>query len=316
MQLHPTTKQIFALVDKTVSGMALRKQFDKIISHFSDKIIFKRSNNIEVSSIIRQLESLPKESFVLWLTLFSDKNNNTISINDVEKMLKKHCHVPVYSLWEDYLGKGIVGGKLINGFFQGKTAAMMALQILDGKPANTIQIIHESPNPYEFDYAVLSRFNIDPARLPANSIVINRPVSFYSVHRQLVWTVAGGMAVLLSIIAFLSSHILYRKKAEKQIRNSKNLLEKIINTVPQSIFWKDRDGRYLGCNKTYALMTGVKNPSRIIGLTCSDLPGSKEEIESFQANDREVMENGICKTNIIEKFRNADGKTCPFGKPV
>jgi len=308
MQLHPETKQIFTLVDKTVSGMALRKQLDKLIPHFKDKIIFELSNDIEISSIMKQLERLPKESIVLWLTLFSDKNNDLISINDVEKMLRQHCNVPVYSLWEDYLGKGIVGGKLINGFFQGKTAAMMALQILDGKPANTIQIIHKSPNPYAFDYTRLSRFNIDLAQLPANSIVINRPVSFYALHKQLVWTVATYMIVLLSIIAFLSSHILYRKKTEKQIRSSKNLLEKIINTVPQSIFWKDRAGRYLGCNNTYARLTGVKEPSRIIGLTCSDLPGPKEEIANFESNDKEVMETGISKTNIIEKFRNADGE--------
>nr|WP_319396991.1 ABC transporter substrate binding protein [uncultured Desulfobacter sp.] len=308
MQLHPEIKQVFALVDKTVSGMALRKQLDKIIPHFNGKILFALSNEIEVSSIIRQLERVPKESIVLWLTLFSDKNNERISINDVEKMLKKHCSVPVYSLWEDYLGKGIVGGKLTNGFFQGKTAAMMALKILDGTPANTIQIIHKSPTPYAFDYTLLSRFNIDLAQLPANSIVINRPVSFYALHRQLIWIFAACMVVVLSIIALLSSHILYRKKTEKQIRSSKNLLEKIINTVPQSIFWKDREGRYLGCNKTYARLTGVKEPSRIIGLTCSELPGSQEEIAHFQANDKEVMETGISKTNIIEKFPNGDGE--------
>lgn len=309
IQLHPATRQIFALVDKTVSGMALRKQLDKIMPHFNDKITFELSNDIEISSIISQLERLPKESIVLWLTLFSDKNSHLISIKDVEKMLKEHCNVPVYSLWEDYLGKGIVGGKLINGFFQGKTAAMMALQILDGKPANHIQIIDKSPNPYEFDYTLLSRFNVDLARLPADSLVINRPTSYYDLHRQLVWSVAACMIALMSIIAFLSSHIMYRKKTEKQIRNSKNLFGKIIDTLPQAIFWKDRQGRYLGCNKTYARMTGVKEPSRVIGLTCSDLPGSKEEIENVKSNDREVMEKGISKTNIIEKFSNADGKT-------
>nr|WP_320190308.1 ABC transporter substrate binding protein [uncultured Desulfobacter sp.] len=308
MQLHPKTKKIFALVDKTVSGIALRKQLGEIIPHFNKKINFELSNEIERPSIIKQLKELPEESIVLWLTLFSDKYNNRISINDVKKMLKKHCNVPVYSLWEEYLGMGIVGGKLINGYFQGKTAATMAQKILQGEKANNIPIINKSPNPYEFDYNLLSRFNIDIKQLPADSIVINRPDSFYSLHRQLVWSIAACMVILLSIIAFLGSHILYRKNAEKQIRSSKELLEKIINSVPQSIFWKDRTGRYLGCNKAYALITGVKEPSRIIGLTCADLPGSSEEIANFQTNDRKVMATGKPKTNIIEKTHNADGK--------
>ena len=98
-------------------------------------------------------------------------------------LLSKYCDVPVYSLWDIRLGKGIIGGKLISGYDQGKTAAIMARRILRGEKVENIPIVYRSPIPYKFDYEQMSRFDIEILDLPAGSLVINQPYSFYSENK-------------------------------------------------------------------------------------------------------------------------------------
>ena len=37
-----------------------------------------------------------------------------------------------------------------------------------------------------------------------------------------------------------------RKRMEEDLRQSRNMLAHILNSVPQSVFWKDRNGRLPG----------------------------------------------------------------------
>lgn len=47
------------------------------------------------------------------------------------------------------------------------------------------------------------------------------------------------------------------------------ILSSIIKSLPGNIYWKDKDGKYLGCND-YALdMAGIKS---IVGKTDFDMP--------------------------------------------
>ncbi|MCA9259135.1 MAG: PAS domain-containing protein [Planctomycetales bacterium] len=87
----------------------------------------------------------------------------------------------------------------------------------------------------------------------------------------------------------------------------RELLPKILQTIPYMVFWKDRDSRYLGCNDVFAESAGLACPEQIIGLTDFDLPWTREETESYRADDREVMESGLAKLHIVETQLDADG---------
>lgn len=55
------------------------------------------------------------------------------------------------------------------------------------------------------------------------------------------------------------------------------------------IFWKDLDGRFLGCNDNMAKAIDLKHPSEIIGLCDYDLRVTKEESDYFIRCDQIVM---------------------------
>lgn len=98
-----------------------------------------------------------------------------------------------------------------------------------------------------------------------------------------------------------------RKRLEEQLIETKNMLQLVMNNIPQSIFWKDKDLRYLGCNKAFAEDAGLNDPEEIVGLTDFELPWKKEETEIFREYDRLVMETGKPEFHIVEPCSQADG---------
>ncbi|PZO49415.1 MAG: hypothetical protein DCF15_16975 [Phormidesmis priestleyi] len=123
----------------------------------------------------------------------------------------------------------------------------------------------------------------------------------------------------VSILSFLCSQAaisiendrLYKRsqRALKKAKHSQQLLKKIIDTIPQVIFWKNREFVYLGCSPKFAAMAGVSTPEEICGKTDYDLSWSPAEAASFRAYDRKVMETNQAELHILEPLRQPDGTT-------
>ena len=112
--------------------------------------------------------------------------------------------------------------------------------------------------------------------------------------------IVGGIEVTLDITD--------RKQAEKALRESEQMLQLVMDNIPQLIFWKDINSVYLGCNQNFARVAGVEDPEDIVGKTDFDLPWKREEAESFRQHDRQVMDTGTPEYHIIEPQLQADGK--------
>lgn len=65
-------------------------------------------------------------------------------------------------------------------------------------------------------------------------------------------------------------------------------LEQIISLLPGSIYWKDINGRYLGCNQDTLRMSNLSSPSEFIGKRLTDM-FPKEIAKRVEAIDQEVM---------------------------
>jgi len=70
-----------------------------------------------------------------------------------------------------------------------------------------------------------------------------------------VWATAGPIFDSLgNRIGAIESirDITERKREQEELKNNLRFLETLINTIPSPIFFKDRQGRYLGCNERIA----------------------------------------------------------------
>ena len=105
----------------------------------------------------------------------------------------------------------------------------------------------------------------------------------------------------------LRSEIAYRLQVEERLRKSQEMLQLVMDNIPQFICWKDRNSVYLGCNRNNARLAGVGSPENIVDKTDYDLPWRKEEADFFRQSDIRVMETDTPEYHIIEPIRQADG---------
>jgi two-component system aerobic respiration control sensor histidine kinase ArcB len=75
------------------------------------------------------------------------------------------------------------------------------------------------------------------------------------------------------------------------------VLDNLLTNMPSShIYWKNKDGIYLGCNDAQARSLGLSSAGEVIGKTDFDLPWDKELAKRFWENDREVLTTGQPKS--------------------
>lgn len=72
---------------------------------------------------------------------------------------------------------------------------------------------------------------------------------------------------------------------------TKKVTYSIINLVNASVYWKDIEGRYLGCNQYMLQMAGLTSLAEIIGKTDHDLVW-KDSANKIRDVDQSVLRNG------------------------
>ena len=107
-----------------------------------------------------------------------------------------------------------------------------------------------------------------------------------------------------TLVLGIARDITERKKAE-DVKNAKDELQMILDSVPALIFYKDIEGRIVRANKIMA--DSLKMPIKdMIGKTTEEL-FPKEQAENMRKDDKEVMISGKPKKNIIEPYDTPEG---------
>ena len=105
----------------------------------------------------------------------------------------------------------------------------------------------------------------------------------------------------------ITRDITNKLQTELELQENRDMLKGILDTIPQSVFWKDRESRYLGCNRAFADTAGLLSVDTIAGKTDYDLPWTADESGAYRADDRAVMEQNSARYHITEHIRLSDG---------
>jgi diguanylate cyclase (GGDEF)-like protein/PAS domain S-box-containing protein len=99
------------------------------------------------------------------------------------------------------------------------------------------------------------------------------------------------------------------RMAEQALRSRENFLQLVLDSIPQPVFWKDRQGRYLGCNRAFARAVGLDNPEAMVGQIDPDLPHlGAGDAAYYQARDRLVMALNQADLHSIEPQTYVGGR--------
>lgn len=123
-----------------------------------------------------------------------------------------------------------------------------------------------------------------------------------------IYAIPGVIIPITSIIICIIINSISKRLRHNKERLilTNELLQKVLDTIPMPIFWKDSNFNFLGCNQYFAKESGKSSPEQIIGKNDYDTP-SFEQTEKYRADDAEIMSSGNAKINMEELHTKANG---------
>ena len=96
--------------------------------------------------------------------------------------------------------------------------------------------------------------------------------------------------VALRSLAAVIASAMHRASTHQALERNLQLLRTLVDTIPSPVFYKDRRGRYLGCNQAFSAMLGL-SAEQVIGRTVFEL-GQGGHADSFKRADDELLRRG------------------------
>jgi PAS domain S-box-containing protein len=224
LKLHPDVKTIAVITDTAPTGRGNRKELEKLADEYAPSIEFMfldpDKSGISHDELLAKVKALPKDSIIFFSDFHIDKHGQAIDQRALVEALSRLTMSPIYTNYSSVFGEKVFGGKLNSPYFQGWEAGIMALRILQGEPVGNIPVLKSGPNRFMFNYDQIKRFGIREQNLPADSVVVNKPASFYEKHKILICSLVFLFAIETIIIFLLIGNIRRRQKAEKTLKKS------------------------------------------------------------------------------------------------
>jgi len=295
--LHPKIKNLIIINDKSKTGYAVKRDLRPIIEKYKDKFNIEYIDQLDIENLKERVKHLHEDDVMLFLLLFKDTTGKYFTYKRGFKQIRDVSNNPIYGLWDFYLNYGIVGGLLTSATAQGDSVASMALQVLNGKDIKDIPILEKSPNRYIFDYNELKRFNISLEDTVENYEIINEPNSVYRQHTKFVVISILIIFILSIMVLSMRANIQRRKKLENDLSNQLKFEKVLLDTIPNAIYYKNRDGKFIACNLAFAKLFNVTK-KEVIGKTAFDF-FPKEIAKKNVAIDAKILKEQTTDTSEI-----------------
>lgn len=286
LKLKPYTKEIYIVNDYLKSGRAWAKTIRKNLAEFESRIKLTHNKNLTIEELQRKIHSFKDGTVILFGVYFSDRNQSYFTFEKLGSTLMKDCPVPVFCLLNFNLRDGVVGGKVVSGYYQGKVMCKIGKRILAGEDVDSIPVSKVGANQFIFDYSALVKYNLERSDLPPDSLVLNVPFSFYDTYKTYVWAILIIFSMMFSLILLLIFNVKSRRLSEKKYKD-------IYDNASEGIFQTTSEGLIVGVNPALARILGYASPNEMVASIsnlATQLYAKQKDRERFLV---EISEHGV-----------------------
>ena len=232
--LKPDFNKIYTIHDFTESGIAMNKEVSSTVKSIDASLNCIALPPMAVDDIIASVKELPSDSIVLITTFYRDAQGLIVENSEFASLISKYSNVPVFSLYDFYLGYGVIGGAVLQGSKQGELAAKLANDYFDDKELKSLTPVVDPKTEVIVDYNEITKYKVDINKLPKDTVILNKPLSFKESNPEayyLVMTVIFLLILLvLSLIYYTRRLIRTKRQLESQNEELHDLYEQIYNS--------------------------------------------------------------------------------------
>ncbi|MGB6328855.1 MAG: ABC transporter substrate-binding protein [Halarcobacter sp.] len=268
----------------------INKKVDAMVAYLSNEPIIMKNRNIEYNIIHPKNYGFNFYSDILFTSSKFIKKNPTSTMNFVEASLKGWSYAfenmteTAELIFKKY---NTLNKSMIHLIKEGEILRKLAYADHDDHDIQIGCIEKEKLIEMSSIFKVLGLVDKD---LDIDSFVYE-----LNPHGTIVFELTSNeknaliIVLFFSIFLFILIFILL-----KEIRKSRDLLNTVINSTNDYIFYKNSNFKYIGCNDAFAKFVG-KRKSEIIGCTDVDL-FNKSNAKKFKENDIRTLKEGTSQT--------------------
>jgi signal transduction histidine kinase len=158
------------------------------------------------------VRALPSDSIVLYVGMLRDGAGVPLVPREVLERISEVSNVPVFGVFETYLGHGIAAGSIASYAAQGRRAGELVVRLLNGEDPAAIGVQAPIAPRCIADGRQLRRWGIDESLLPADCEVRFREVTAWDRYR---WEILAVLAVVLLQAALIAALLIQRQRRHR-----------------------------------------------------------------------------------------------------
>jgi len=216
LQVLPGTRHILMVFGASDHERRLAALANAQLEGTSNAFRLEFTNELTLLELRTRLADLHEGSVVFYGVLDSDVSGLLLGGHAGLEAVRKASDVPVFGAFEDQLGLGIVGGRLMQLNQIGREVAVVAEQVLRERPTDVTWAQVDLSEPV-YDWRELQAWNIDLDRLPPASAIRFQPVSPWKRYSEWI-----ALTVLIIVAQFLLVSALLVQRHRRRLAEKRN----------------------------------------------------------------------------------------------
>ena len=265
LEIAPATKNIAIVNGASPVEKYWTEAFRKAFQPFTNRINFIWLDDLPFDQTLERISKLPPNSAIFLILLMRDAAGVGHNADDALQKMHRVANAPIFSVFENQLGLGIVGGRLYQAETEGIEAARVAVRILHGEAASSFPPQFVDTLPPRYDWRELRRWHISEKQLPANSTILFRTPTLWDRYRR--WLILGlSLLVLQALLIFgLLLNLIRRRRAERSLTESEARFRIAADAAPVLMWMSGPDKLCTFFNRAWLEFTGRPMEEQIGG---------------------------------------------------
>jgi two-component system sensor histidine kinase/response regulator len=242
--LFPDTEKIIVAVGAAPADLKAKQQIVMAVAELGLRAAVEYTDALPLAGMVARVGAAPPHSIVLAASINRDLTGATASQIEMTLRVARASRVPTFVMYSTAIGNGPIGGAVLH---VERLAAMLAVSSVDMLTRGPTQVRGITtlavPVTSMYDWNQLLRWEADWRRLPPGTLFVNRPLSIWEQHRNLV--LFG-----LLLIGALSIFTVFLLAQRRNLRMAQSRVRVLVEHAPEAIVVYDvRSGRFVDANK-------------------------------------------------------------------
>ena len=216
VRLRPDVTEVAVVIGNSAIEKYWAAELSSNYRRISDQVNFIWLNDLSFDEILTRAAAMPRNYAILHFLLSEDIKGVPYSQERSLQALHEVSAVPIFGVGDYEMGRGIVGGPLIQSKMLGQLAAGAARQIFAGETPANIKIAAVGLGTPVYDWRELQRWNISEALLPRDSIVQFRETTAWQQYRWPILLAATVLFAQTLLVVYVLTQNRRRRAAEAE----------------------------------------------------------------------------------------------------